>query len=99
LIEWKSCLKYLGVVFITGAKLTVGTSSITRKFYAACNSVYSKSSCMPELTKLHLLESYCLPILTYVIGSLNLSKSQCKALNVCWNNAFRKVFVSTGGSL
>ena len=32
LIEWKSCLKYLGVVFITDAKLTVDTSSITRKF-------------------------------------------------------------------
>ena len=102
LIEWKSCLKYLGVVFSTGAKLTVDTSSITRKFYAACNSVYSKASCMLELTKLHLLESYCLclPILTYVIGSLNLSKSQCKVLNVCWNNAFRKVFlVLTDGSL
>ena len=92
LIEWKSCLKYLGVVFITGAKLTVDTSSITRKYYAACNSVFSKASCMPELTKLHLLESYCLPILTYVIGSLNLSKSQCNVLNVCWNNAYRKVF-------
>jgi len=49
-------------------------------------------SCIPELTKLHLLESYCLPVLTYVIGSLNLSKSQCEVLNVCWNNAFRKVF-------
>jgi len=46
---------------------------ISRKFYAACNSIYSRTSGLTDLTKLHLMESYCLPLLTYALGSLNLT--------------------------
>jgi hypothetical protein len=91
-IDWNQSIKYLGVVFVAGVVLNVDTDVISRKFYAACNSVYSKAACLSELAKLHLIESYCLPLLTYAIGSLNLSKSQCNRLNICWNNVYRRIF-------
>ena len=31
-------------------------------------------------------------LLTYAVAALKLSKAQCKALNVCWNNVYRRVF-------
>jgi len=44
--------------------------------------------------KLHLTSrlQIVLPILQYAYGSLRLSDSQIKSLNVCWNNVFRKIF-------
>jgi hypothetical protein len=41
---------------------------------------------------LALQETYCLPILTYVIGGLSLTSHQLNELNVCWNNIYRIVF-------
>ena len=72
--------------------LIVDTSAVSRKFYAAANSILCKTTGLDDLSRLHLLESYCLPVLTYVVAALKLSKAQCKALNVCWNSVYRRVF-------
>jgi len=52
--------------------LNVDTDVISRKFYAACNSIYSRTSGLTDLTKLHLMESYCLPLLTYALVLVHL---------------------------
>jgi len=54
----------------------------------ACKSDVSVS----EISKLRLLESCCLPILTYAVEGLPLKKKQIDNLNTCWNNAYRKIF-------
>ena len=92
LLRWNTTVKYLGIVFSAGISLNVDTDVISRKFYAACNSIYSRTSGLTDLTKLHLMESYCLPLLTYALGSLNLTSRQCNSLNVCWNSVYRRVF-------
>jgi len=92
-IEWCSSVKYLGVVLRAGSELIVDTSAVSRKFYAAANSILNcKTAGLDDLSRLHLLESYCLPVLTCAVAALKLSKAQCKALNVCWNNVYRRVF-------
>jgi len=65
-----------------------------RKFYASANSVFSYAASVSEITKLYLLESYCLPILTYEVMLWRVfhSKKQIGNLNTCWNNAYRKIF-------
>ena len=45
-----------------------------------------------RMNKLYLLESYCLPILTYDVEGLPLKKNQIGKLNTCGNNAYRKIF-------
>ena len=44
------------------------------------------------MVKLSLLETFCLPILLYVIESLDVSDSQMREINSWWNSVYRKVF-------
>jgi len=43
-----------------------------------------------SFVKLSLVKAYCLPVLIYCIGSLNLPVAKIKNLGICWN--FRKLF-------
>jgi len=44
------------------------------------------------MVKLHLVKSYCLPLLSYCIGALYIANRDVQLLGVCWNDAFRKIF-------
>lgn len=91
-IPWVDQLKYLGVTFNVNVALTVDVSFIKRKFYAALNSLFVRCSGTAEPVKVQLVKSFCLPLLTYCIGALELSRSAINELAVCWNDAFRKIF-------
>jgi len=91
-IEWVDNFKYLGVVFTTGNSLHVDCSYVKRKFYAACNAILVKCKYADDIIKLHLVKSFCLPLLTYCIGALDLPQYRVKELGVCWNDCFRKIF-------
>jgi len=41
---------------------------------------------------LSLIETYCLPILTYAALAVSLKVRQLQELNSCWNSAYRRVF-------
>ena len=63
-------------------KLDVDVSPIRIKLYAARNSVIAKSRLVNELVKVQLLESYCLPLLTYCIDSLYLRLLDLQQLSI-----------------
>ena len=48
--------------------------------------------CNNELAKLHFVESYCLPLLTYCLGAIQVPQYKVRELGVCWNDCFRKIF-------
>ena len=91
-IEWVDSIKYLGVVFTGGNRLIVDCSYVKRKFYAACNAVLVKCKHASDIIRLHLIKSYCLPLLTYCIGAIDLPHYKVRELGVCWNDCFRKIF-------
>jgi len=91
-LKWVVSLKYLGVVFLSGPSLSVDCSVIKRKFYAACNSIFYSCKHTDELIKLQIVKSYCLPLLTYCVGAIELPKYKVNELSVCWNDCFRKIF-------
>ena len=91
-IVWTDSIKYLGVVFQSGKSLGIDLSECRRKFFSAVNNILSKTKFCSEIVRLHLLESYCLPILSYVIESIILDKSQLRQLNSWWNSVYRTVF-------
>jgi len=91
-LVWVDRLKYLGVFFVSSKELKVDISVCIRKCYASANAIFKQSTHVSEEVKLRLIESFVLPILTYAIEALNLTKTQCQQLNVCWNNMFRKIF-------
>ena len=90
-IMWKDSVKYFGVWLCSGKRLQSDINSIIRKFYAAANSNFSHSGSISQMSKLHLVESYCLPMLTYTVEALYLKNSQISKLNTCWNNAYRRI--------
>jgi len=58
----------------------------------ACNGILSHCSTADVFVKLSLVKAYCLPVLIYCIGALNLPVAKIKDLGVCWNDCFRKLF-------
>ena len=60
--------------------------------HKACNGILSHCSTADVFVKLSLVKAYCLPVLTYCIGALNLPVAKIKDLGVCWNDCFRKLF-------
>ena len=91
-LEWTSKLKYLGIVIISGSPFSVCLDSVRKKYFAAINALNAHCKYVAEPVKLHLYESYCLPILLYGIDCINLSPQQSQEFEVCWNNAYRKIF-------
>ena len=47
---------------------------------------------MDEILQLSLIETYCLPILTYAAPAVSLKVRQLQELNSCWNSAYQRVF-------
>jgi len=73
------------------------------KFYTSANSICNHSTFSPvpylknshfasEISKLFLLETYCFPLISYSCAALNYNNKQLNRINVCWNNAYRKIF-------
>jgi len=72
--------------------IEVDVKPVKRHFYAACNSILTKSRGTDEPVKVQLIKSYCLPILMYCIGALRMNRTSLQQLSVCWNDVFRKIF-------
>ena len=82
-ISWSENMKYLGISFEAGKTLIVDFASSLRKFYAAANSICSHTKYASAITKLLLVESYCLPLISYGCEALKLNSYQMHQLNVC----------------
>jgi len=54
--------------------------------------ICSRSKCASEISKLFLLDTFCLPLISYGCECANYDCIQLCQLNVRWNNAYRKVF-------
>ena len=63
-----------------------------RRFYSACNTLFQRAKYCTEPVKLQLVKSFCVPLITYCIGALNLCKNTLHQLCVCYNDAYRKIF-------
>jgi len=85
-------LKYLGVSIVSSNSFSVCLDGTRLKCFAAGNALNAYCKYISEPVKLQQFESYCLPVLLYGIDCINLSKQQIYELNVCWNNAYRKIF-------
>jgi len=94
-ISWSENLKYLGLSFKAGKTLTVDFANLLRNFYGAANSICSHTKYASEITKLFLVESYCLPLISYGCEALKLNSYQIHQLNVRWNNAYRRICITT----
>ena len=86
-------VKHLNILVYAGLNLTVDLNVIKRKFYVSGNyCILGNTHTMDDLIKLKLMETYCLPVLTYATAVMPLTKSQVNELNICWNSVYRRIF-------
>ena len=92
-ISWSENLKYLGISFKAGKTLTVDFLLVRCASFMPLQTLFcSNTKYASEITKLSLVDSYCLPLISYGCEALNLNSYQMHQLNVCWNNAYRRIF-------
>ena len=85
-------VKYLDVHINAGKNLSFNKHTFRRSFYAAFNNICSHAKTLEEPVQLALLESYCLPLLTFAAGAVTYKQQQVHDFNVCWNTVYRTVF-------
>jgi len=59
-------MKYLGIHFSLDCYLNYAVDYAVRKFYTNANSICNHSRFASEISKLFLVETYCLPLVTAV---------------------------------
>ena len=58
-------------------------NDVVRKFYAAANAICSHVKFASEISVLFLMETFCLPILSYSCEAVCYNKQQLSQLNTC----------------
>ena len=67
---------------------SVDLNQMRHKFIGCTNSIFVHNSGVSKLIKLHLMESYCYPVLLYGPECFNLSRSTVSHLNAYCNSVF-----------
>ena len=91
-LEWVKELKYLGVVFVAGKKLSVNIDLNCRKFLGTSFAILQKCKYLSEEVLCKLILTNCLPTLLYGVDSVSLMKGQIKRMSVAFNTVFRRIF-------
>ena len=64
----------------------------TTIYNTATNKIYSRSKYASEMSKLFLMETFCLPLISYGCECIYYDSKKASKLSACWNNPYRKVF-------
>jgi len=91
---WSSQIKYLGCNFRC-KECEIDPSCFIGRFYGTFNNILNAMGRKrQEITALHLIQTYCLPSLTYGCKIWSMKSHDVKRVDVAWNNAFRKIINS-----
>ena len=92
-LEWVNEWKYLGVVLRSGPRYGCSVSERVKSFYRSLNSILRVDGRSDDMVLLRLIESHCVPILTYAIEMTDVSnRDERRSLRVAYNSIFRKLF-------
>ena len=99
IIPWVKEARYLGITIENHRSFKVSFNEAKSKFYAAFNNLYSKLGNRLDINVLvHLVKTMVLPIITYAIEALNMSKSCVSNLEFCFNRIMFKIFKVNDGA-
>ena len=93
IIPWETQWEYLGVTLKSGTKFDCCNKKPLASFYRSMNSITPIVGKSNDLVMLRLLESHCLPILTYGIEVIDiLDRDDRRQSRVAYNAIFRKIY-------
>jgi hypothetical protein len=92
-LRYVEATKYLGISVAAGRKWKADISVTRASFYRAFNSILFRSkAAKSELTTLYLLNTVCVPIITYALEANLHSTTDLVSLDGVIDNALRKIF-------
>ena len=92
-VEWAEEWKYLGVMLKSAKQFNCSVTERIKKFYRCANSILRIDGRSNDMVMLRLIESHCIPLLTYAIEIVNVAdRDERRQLRVAYNSVFRKIF-------
>jgi hypothetical protein len=91
-LEWMASWKYLGVELCSGTVFSCSVTDRLKKFYKSSDAIFRVDGHSRELAMLRLVESHCVPILSYCIEVVSLKTDEARKLRVAYNSLFRRIF-------
>ena len=92
-IEWVEQCKYLGINLKSVNNFGSSVGDQVKKFYRCTNAILRIESKSLEMTMLKLLETHCIPVLTYCIEVIFVSdQTERRKLRVAYNLIYRRLF-------
>ena len=92
-IEWVESCTYLGINLVSSHRFKCCVTERIKKFYKCANAIFRIDGRSDDLTMLCLVESHCVPILTYGIEVVDFfDNRQRSKIRAAYNSLFRKIF-------
>ena len=92
-IEWVESWSYLGVTLKSHKNFNCDIDEKVKSFYRCANAILRIDGKSDETVMLQLIESHCIPILTYAIETIHVAdRDQRRRLRVAYNSIFRRIF-------
>ena len=91
-IEFVSKWKYLGTTISSGKTFSFSAKPDIASFFRATNAIFSVLGSADEQVLLTLIQTNCIPIITYACDVKQFSAAEMSDCNVAVNNALRRVF-------
>ena len=92
-IEWASEWVYLGLSLRSAKSFDCSITNRVKKFYRCTNSIFRIEGMSNDMVMLCLVETHCVPLLTYAIEVVNvLYRDKRWQLRVAYNSVYRKIF-------
>ena len=93
IVEWADEWVYLGVTLKSSKSFDCSVTDRIKKFYRCSNSIFRIDGRSNGMVTLRLIETHCVPILTYAIEIIEvLNRDERRQLRVAYNSIFRKIF-------
>ena len=92
-VEWVEEWVYLGLTLKSGKTFECSMKERIKKFYRCANAIFRIDGRSNDMVMLKLVETHCVPILTYGIEVIHVSnRDERRQLRVAYNSLFRKIF-------
>jgi exonuclease III len=99
-IEWMTTCRYLGIFIKSSRTFRCTFDQAKTKFYKAFNAIYGKiGNVASEEVVLKLINSKCMPILTYGLQACPVNNRERKSFDFSINRIFWKIFKTNSNAI
>ena len=96
-IEWVDQWNNLGITLRSGARFACSVNDRVKKLYRCANAILRIDGGSDDIVMLWLLETHCVPILTYAVEVIHVSnRDEKRQLRVAYNSIFRSFLAIVG---